>query len=88
MKNYVYVENNIVINISVADDDWSSDGWIQSDTAQIGWTYSDGLFTAPRPFESWILINNEWTAPLVKPDDGKLYSWNEESKNWIERIIL
>ena len=76
MKNYVYVENNIVINISVADDDWSSDGWIQSDTAQIGWTYANSTFTAPQPYPSWTLMNNQWFAPVEKPNDGKYYSWD------------
>lgn len=87
MKNFAYIENNIVINISVADDDWFSDGWIQSDEAQIGWTYANGIFTSPQPYPSWTLLNNEWHAPIDKPDDGKFYSWNEDSQAWTERVI-
>jgi len=41
-------------------------------------------FIPPRPFNSWIL-NEEtclWEAPVVKPDDGKNYVWNETTKQW------
>ncbi len=41
-------------------------------------------FIFPKPFGSWIL-NEEtcnWEAPVVKPDDGQRYSWNEETKQW------
>ena len=36
------------------------------------------------PFESWTLVNGEWQAPVQYPNDGKIYSWNEDLKNWIE----
>ncbi len=87
MKNFVHVENGIVQNVSIGEDDWSAEGWVQSDVAQIGWTYADGIFTSPQPFPSWTLINNRWTAPIPKPNDGKYYSWNEELQSWTERII-
>jgi|TARA_R110000796_G_scaffold85077_1_gene184893 hypothetical protein len=41
-------------------------------------------FISPKPFGSWIL-NEEtchWEAPVVKPDDGQSYEWNEETKQW------
>ena len=36
------------------------------------------------PFESWTLVNGEWQAPVQYPNDGKIYNWNEDLKNWIE----
>jgi hypothetical protein len=25
-----------------------------------------------------------WEAPVAYPTDGKKYSWNEETQNWVE----
>lgn len=45
---YVIVENGVVVNRTQADAPMGS-GWIQSDTAQIGWLYdtSTGEFSEP-----------------------------------------
>jgi hypothetical protein len=37
----------------------------------------------PAPFESWVLVNGKWEAPVPYPTDGKVYRWNEQSKMWI-----
>ena len=41
-------------------------------------------FIPKKPFNSWIL--NEmtclWEAPVVKPNDGQSYDWNETNQNW------
>ena len=37
----------------------------------------------PAPFESWILVNGKWEAPVSYPTDGKIYNWNEDELNWI-----
>jgi hypothetical protein len=56
--------------------------------AGIGFTYNEELdaFTPPKPFESWILDEETclWQPPVPMPEDGKVYSWNEESLTWIE----
>ncbi len=54
--------------------------------AAIGYTYDEDrdAFIPKKPYASWTL-NEEtclWEAPVVKPDDGKIYSWNEETKQW------
>jgi len=43
-------------------------------------------FIPPKPFSSWILEEQtcQWKSPVKKPDDGKIYVWNEESLSWIE----
>lgn len=54
--------------------------------AGIGYTYDETLdaFIAPKPFSSWSLNKEtaEWEPPVVMPNDGKFYFWNEIDKNW------
>ena len=57
--------------------------------AGIGFTYDadKDAFIAPKPFETW-LLNEEtclWESPVAYPDDGKVYIWDDEQVNWIER---
>jgi hypothetical protein len=43
----------------------------------------NNVFIAPKPFNSWVLDGNfDWQPPVSYPDDGQLYSWNEETKTW------
>ncbi len=54
--------------------------------ASIGFTYDQtrDAFIPPKPFASWTL-NEEtcvWDPPVVRPDDGQRYSWNEETQQW------
>ena len=49
MKNYAQIQNNLVVNIVVAEEtnlpDWVTPPmYIQSDTAQVGDTYENGQF--------------------------------------------
>lgn len=49
---YVQVADGMVVNRALFDtpmpDDWPDRAsWIESDTAQIGWAYADGVFTEP-----------------------------------------
>jgi len=54
--------------------------------AGIGYTYDEDrdAFIAPKPFNSWILNETTclWEAPVVYPDDGERYTWNEETTTW------
>jgi len=54
--------------------------------AGIGWKYDQykDAFIPPKPFESWILNETTclWEPPVVKPDDGQKYSWNETNQTW------
>ena len=54
--------------------------------AGIGFTYDPerDAFIAPKPFESWVLNEESclWEAPLPYPEDGEVYSWNEELQEW------
>ena len=53
--------------------------------AGVGFTYDDvnDIFVAPQPFPSWSLDeNHDWQAPIAKPEDDNLYTWNEETQTW------
>ena len=54
--------------------------------ADIGSIYDEerDAFIAPSPFPSWVLDEQTllWEPPVPKPDDG-LYSWDEETTQWV-----
>lgn len=70
--------------------DGNPDGGValRGNYAGIGFTYdrTNDVFYAPSSFPSWTLNNTTWTweAPVAYPTDGKIYQWNEETKNWVE----
>jgi len=59
---------------------------IRKNFAGKGYTYDQtrDAFIEPKPFDSWILNETtcQWEAPIVKPDDGQNYKWNETIQNW------
>tara|TARA_B110000259_G_scaffold167224_1_gene195419 strand:- start:306 stop:668 length:363 start_codon:yes stop_codon:yes gene_type:complete len=53
--------------------------------AGVGYTYDStkDKFITPKPFNSWSLnSNDDWQAPVIMPDDNKIYDWNEENQTW------
>jgi hypothetical protein len=47
-NRYAIIENGLVTNVVVADAEIASaNGWIDCPVAGPGWTYADGVFTAP-----------------------------------------
>ena len=61
---------------------------LRKNYAGIGYTHDvvRDAFIPPQPYASWTL-NEEtclWHAPIPMPNDGKLYSWNEEQLAWVE----
>lgn len=61
---------------------------LRGNYAGIGFTYdrTNDVFYAPQPYASWILDQTTWTwkAPVAQPNDGKMYTWNEATTNWVE----
>lgn len=52
-----------------------------------GFSYDEAadVFIAPRPFNSWQLDENyDWQAPTPYPEDGNIYTWNEDTLSWDE----
>lgn len=56
--------------------------------AGIGYYYDSirDAFIPPKPFPSWTLNEDSclWDSPVPYPNDGKMYTWNEEIINWQE----
>ena len=98
MTKFIKVINNKVVDIIVGEQDFintlsDKDFYMEDDgtklnKASIGYAYDAvrDAFIAPKPFSSWTLNETtcQWEAPTPKPDDGKNYSWNEETTSWEE----
>ena len=57
--------------------------------AAVGYKYDklNDVFIARQPYDSWILDDSfDWQPPTARPDDGKQYLWNEDTKSWDEDI--
>jgi hypothetical protein len=57
---------------------------IHKNYAGIGYTFDGVGFAAPQPYASWTLNQTSylWEAPVAMPEDGNLYTWNEETTSW------
>lgn len=56
--------------------------------AGIGYTYREDIdaFVPPQPYASWTLNETtaQWEAPVAMPDDGGMYTWDEDNQAWAE----
>ena len=57
--------------------------------AGIGMIYdaTRDAFMVPKPFNSWVLDEDtcNWQPPTPMPvEEGKIFTWNEETLSWIE----
>jgi len=65
---------------------------LRKNYAGIGMTYDEDrdAFIYKKPYNSWILNETTclWNAPVVMPQDGKPYKWNEQTLSWdiVEKI--
>jgi hypothetical protein len=61
---------------------------LRKNYAGIGYTYDSqrDAFIPPKPFDSWVINEDtcQWDAPVAKPDDGKMYNWDEATTSWVE----
>ena len=76
--------------------DGNADGGValRGNYAGIGHTYdsTNDVFYSPQPYASWTLDTNTWywVCPLTYPNDGKVYSWDEDAyqadntNGWVE----
>lgn len=72
--------------------DWvqtSYNGTFRKNYAGIGFTYDSqrNAFIAPQPFASWTLVEDtcQWVPPFAKPNDGKIYFWDESTISWVQQ---
>ena len=59
---------------------------LRKNYAGIGFKYDEvrDAFLPPKLFDSWSL-NEEtclWEPPVAMPSDGKIYTWDEEARDW------
>ena len=59
---------------------------IRKNFAGIGMNYDGIGFYDDSPFPSWILNKTTyyWDPPVIYPDDGNTYMWNESIKDWVQ----
>lgn len=61
---------------------------LRGNFAGAGYSYDPvkDVFIAPKPFDSWLLNEDTfiWEAPVPKPNDGKIYLWDEDRQIWHE----
>lgn len=66
----------------------SYNGTFRKNYAGIGYTYDveRDAFIPPKPYNSWILNDDTcvWESPVIYPNDGKPYVWDEDNINWVE----
>lgn len=69
----------------------SYNGNMRKRYAGIGFTYNADLdaFVPPKPYASWVLNNEtaDWDAPVAKPEDDKMYTWDEATLSWVEVTV-
>ena len=65
---------------------------LRGNYAGIGYVYdpTHDVFYPASPYPSWTISAPTWTwtAPTPMPTDGKPYTWNEETKDWVEQPAL
>lgn len=71
--------------------DWvqtSYNGNFRKRFAGVGYKYDKhyDAFIPPRPYLSWVFNTEtlDWDPPILYPDDGKIYVWDEYIRNWVE----
>lgn len=71
------------------DGEWvqtSYNGTFRGNYAGIGFTWDaeNQVFYPPQPFPSWSLDDAwVWQPPAPYPDNGELYTWDEENQEWV-----
>lgn len=64
---------------------------LRKNYAGIGYIYDSerDAFIPPQPYPSWVLEEEtcHWNSPAPKPEDDKLYVWDEEKVAWVEKQI-
>ena len=97
MANYAVIDNGTVINtivadsLEVAEEVTGKTCVVFTDENPIGinwyWNEAANAYIIPAPYASWV-YNSEtktWSAPTLRPEEeGKTYTWNEETTSWVE----
>ena len=84
-------ENNLVINVIVADQEFidglpNASDYVLLTNGGIGWTYdaTKQTFIAPQPYPSWTLDSNDiWQPPVPQPPAPPRTYWDEDTQTWL-----
>ena len=61
---------------------------LRKNYAGVGYTYDSqrDAFIPPQPFPSWTMSEETclWNSPTPRPNDNKIYIWDETTTNWVE----
>ena len=95
VQRVIVAEQNFINSGLVGDSfNWvqtSYNGNFRKNYAGSGYTYDKvrDAFIAPQPYPSWTLVEAtcQWKAPIPYPTDDKLYTWDEETTNWVEEVV-
>jgi len=94
VQRVIVAEQNFINSGAVGD----SFNWVQTsynhnfrkNYAGIGYTYDKtrDAFIPPQPYDSWTLdeATCQWNAPTPMPEDGKVYTWDEDTTSWVEIV--
>lgn len=92
VQRVIVAEQDFINSGAVGD----SFRWIQTsynnnfrkNYAGVGYTYDKtrDAFIPPKPYPSWLLNEDTclWDAPIPRPDDDKMYQWDEDTTSWME----
>jgi hypothetical protein len=89
-NNWIQTSYNTKCGVHYAPNSNTPDGGValRKNYAGIGYIYDQtrDAFYGPQPFASWTLDDDtcQWNAPVAYPDDGKMYSWDEDNTRWEE----
>jgi len=80
---------DFINNLYETNDIWKQTSYnktFRKNHAGIGFTYDSNrdAFIPQKPYNSWILNEQtcNWDAPVARPQDENMYTWNEEILNW------
>ncbi len=95
VQRVIVAEQDFINSGAVGDSfNWvqtSYNGNFRKNYAGSGYTYDKvrDAFIAPQPYPSWTLVEAtcQWEAPTPYPTDDKMYTWDEETTNWVEEVV-
>ncbi len=66
----------------------TADGSLRKNFASVGYSYDPtrDAFIAVKDHASWLLDEDtcQWEPPVAYPEDGKAYTWEEDTTSWVE----
>ena len=91
VQRVIVAEQDFINSGAVGDSfNWvqtSYNGNFRKNYAGSGYTYDKtrDAFIAPQPYASWTLVEAtcQWEAPTAYPDDGEMYTWDEDTTAWV-----